>query len=268
MSAEVEGYGLHSEELSWLANTLQRNVVRDAKLLKDLKGDELTSCLKIFADEVAILNRLLTSKIVRVEDRIDLVLIVRHERKILLTSRHKLSEAEFDALRPNVDFIDGFLKRLSRVDWEALGIPDATYDPSWYWRSFRITEAEAIGMFSMRRFMATYPEPYESLGVGSVVTFTTEPEADNPYSKIVVVRITKICPCELKWEENGQSGKMFEGEVTSEPSDKEGGDEAFGFIFPSGHATFEDSNPDSNYTDRFIRAGTIMLEHESRAQPA
>ncbi len=252
---------LLANELAWIVMALKRYIQRGAKQLEEAEVAEvkLVELLKSFGEEVAFLNALLAAKAVRVEDRMGLVETLRYERRLL--SPMWAQEVE---KRSEIDFIDTFLKRLSHIDWESMGIPDVPYDPIEIYRSFRITEAEVGVVLRMASNVGTYAETYESLAIGSTVTCTLEEDdSGEPSSRVILIRITRICPCESRWSENDPSGKMFEGDIVSEPSEKFGGDEAFGFLFPDGHTVFMDSSPDSDLTERYIRAGLVMLEGET-----
>lgn len=238
---------LLSDELGWIAMSFKRHIMRGARQLHETEvmGGDLVELLKSFGEEVVILNTLLESNEVRVEDRLGLVLTLRYERGLLLP---------IESASQEVDFIDAFLRRLSRIDWESMGIPDTPYDSCRVYRSFRITEAEAMLAIQVYPNTGIYTQAYESLTVGSTVTCTLEDDDGGPSSRIISICITRICSCEARWDEDGPSGKMFEGDIIGEPSDKSGGDEAFGFLFPDNHTIFVDSSPDSEYTDRMIRA--------------
>lgn len=250
------------DELAWIASALRRHITRGAKQLEEagVTGDKLVELLKSFGEEVTFLNALLAARAVRVEDRMELVLTLRGERKIL----NPMWAMEEDK-RSEIAFIDDMLKRLSRIDWESMGLPDTPYDPCEIYGSFRITEVEAQAASCMTQLRGVYTEPFESITVGSTATCALEEDEDGkPNSRTVSIRIARICACEAQWDKGGPSGKMFEGDIISEPSDKIGGDEAFGFLFPGGHIVFVDSSPDSDYTDRHIRAALVTLEGENR----
>lgn len=251
---------LLADELAWIATALKRHIARGAKQLEetDVTGDELVELLKSFGEEVTFLKALLAVKEVRVEDRMGLVLTLRYERS-LLRPMWAMKEDE----RLEIDFIDGMLKRLSRIDWESMGIPDTPYDPCKVYRDFRISEAEVSAAIYIDHERGVYAEAYESLVVGSTVKCTLEDEDGELSSRTISIRITRICLCKSRWSEDDPSGKMFEGDIVSEPSDKMGGDEAFGFLFPGGHTIFMDSSPDSDYTDRHIRAAMCLLPEEN-----
>lgn len=250
------------DELAWVAMALKRHIMRSAEQLgkTDVTEGELAKRLKSFGREAVLLSTLLAVKAVRVEDRVGLVLALRYERGLLQPRWAKEKEAISE-----INFINAFLKRLSRIDWESMGIPDTPYDPREMYGSFRITEAEACAAFFMTRIegTCTYAESFESLAVGSTVTCMVDDEDGEPGARTISIRIARICRCESQWSEDEPGGKMFEGDIISEPSNKDSGDEAFGFLFPGGNTVFVDSNPDSDYVDRLIYAAVVMLEAEN-----
>src|SRR5215213_9332678 len=131
-----ESNTLRPEEIAWLQGPALKRVITTTgqELSKeDISPEDTTAILEACVEEVAFLDRLAKAGEVSFHDRPGLLKTLVYQRKLMLYGGAKGYEAE-------VEFINGFLRRLAKVDWEFLGT-FGQYDSREYWGGFRLTEA-------------------------------------------------------------------------------------------------------------------------------
>lgn len=242
----METNKLTPQEIAWLKEAFRRYMMNAADVMDRLGGDT-PDLWDNLADDFALLTRLMRSGRIGVEDRVPLMEDLRRRRRMLLV-HNPLTEP----LQQEADFIAGFLKRLSQMDWEALGIPDAPHDPYEYWRSFRITEAQASIVLKQAGVAVSHTE---GLQVGSQITLTQE-GGDGKRREITVRVARAFAPMITTWEAGRpQLGLMFEGIVAE--TDPGQDDEIFGLLFLFGRGVVLNASPDSDYVYHLIRKGVL-----------
>lgn len=256
----MESNALLASELAWLNALLRRFPGKDPA---DLGEVTAASSLIIGKQPPATalpvwVMGLLRQRNIGVDDRVRLMLTLRRERERLIEG-----DMPSSAIDPELKFINGFLRRLSRIDWDALGAVRAPYDPLRHFGSFRRTEAETLLAVELAGNVGTYAQTLEVWCAGSTVNITYLATSDeSPPSRTYDIQLLRMHPCTITWDHNDAQAMLFEGTITNEPAGNDGGDQAFGFLFPQGNACFVDSDPDSVYTEALIKRALKALEQE------
>jgi hypothetical protein len=105
---------------------------------------------------------------------------------------------------------------------------------------------------------SNFQEDYASLQPGSTVTFATLPDEYDAKSHEISVKITALVDGHSGIEEapGPPPSRLFEAEVLCSTQRMfDGGEPAFGILFPNGFASVCDGDPAGDYTDRRINAG-------------
>lgn len=241
---------LQESELAWLKESLIRFIGRTARWFAQHRrladGGVKDAFLKASIERIAFYWRLLEGKRVLPEDRVSLLPILRYERRMLP------SEGGDEGRHQEKDLINGFLRRLSKIDWEALGLPDNPYQPTQIWGSFRLNEAE-IGIAAGRLgFEAQFTEDYGSLVRGARIcaVATDEGGSQTAYS----IQLLRVHDASGAYEP--VPGKIFEGVIEDDTDQPDR--EVFGLLLSDGEAFLVVSSPDSEQVHSCIF--TVLAE--------
>jgi hypothetical protein len=138
-----------------------------------------------------------------------------------------------------------------------------SYNPAELWAGMRLTEAEILIAARFSGEPSAYTDEYESIQGGETLDLTSEANAYRGaqefklYLEKVIHGVTPLDG----YESSVPPCKIFEATILQSSDELcEIGEEAFGFIFPNNFAVLVDSGPDTDYTNRRIRAGLIMAE--------